>query len=391
MASPVDTSVKHIHSSMPGALALTGLSGSLIGLLDSFLVDGWGLQTATSVVVSGGVATVTFPSAFPAMVDMVVLVAGATPSDLNGEQKVTQVLTATNQIRFATALPDGAATGTITVKMAPAGWAKVFSGTNKAVYRSLDVQAHGGGYYLRVDNSGNNIVRVVGYETMVDVDTGTGPFPSAAQVPGGGYWITSATATSLARGYALAADSRTLYVSFQPYGPGTFGCVSRAFGDGLPRRASGDAFASFLNANTSSTVGTNSGALDGTGDQFTWAPRSYTGLGFSEAGKPYPYTGGANTQSGLDTSCGSFPNPVDGSLIISPKYWSAQGSFSPRFDFPGFYHVPQTGFGAMYDPFVLLPGGGALFGRNLLLIPAANGPNNQTSGGTLIDVTGPWR
>jgi hypothetical protein len=34
--------------------------------------------------------------------------------------------------------------------------------------------------------------RASGYESMSDVNTGTGPFPTAAQVAGGGYWEKSA-------------------------------------------------------------------------------------------------------------------------------------------------------------------------------------------------------
>ena len=59
MVSPVDTSVKWARSTMPGAPVLTRAAGSLIGLLDALLVNGWGQQTATSVVVAGGVATAT--------------------------------------------------------------------------------------------------------------------------------------------------------------------------------------------------------------------------------------------------------------------------------------------------------------------------------------------
>ena len=136
MASPVDTSVKYARSSMPGAPTLPRTAGALIALLDAFLVNGWGLQTASSVVVADGVATATFPTDHAAAKHAVVLVDGVTGAltALNGEQKVTAV--APNVIKWATAAADGTATGTITVKMAPAGFAKPFYGTNLAVYKS---------------------------------------------------------------------------------------------------------------------------------------------------------------------------------------------------------------------------------------------------------------
>lgn len=84
-----------------------------------------------------------------------------------------------------------------------AGWTKVFTGTNKAVYRS---GATGNRFYLRVNNtSGTATLRA--YETMSDVDTGTGPFPSVAQ---------SATGTGLdplvSGGWAVAANDRAFYI-----------------------------------------------------------------------------------------------------------------------------------------------------------------------------------
>lgn len=62
---------------------------------------------------------------------------------------------------------------------APLGWTKVFSGTGKAVYQP---QAYGGGQAIlyRVDDTASRggyapkVARVDGYESMSDVDTGTG-------------------------------------------------------------------------------------------------------------------------------------------------------------------------------------------------------------------------
>jgi len=122
MASPVDTIVKWARSDMPGAPVLTRAAGSMTALLDALLVDGWGLQAATSVVVASGVATATFAADHAAAMHSVVEVAGATGSytDLNGEQKIT--VANSNTLKWATALPDGTATGSITVKMAGGGW-----------------------------------------------------------------------------------------------------------------------------------------------------------------------------------------------------------------------------------------------------------------------------
>jgi hypothetical protein len=55
---------------------------------------------------------------------------------LNGEQRVTAV--ANGWVEFKTDLPDGAVTGSISFKMAPLGWEKVFSKTNVSVFRQTD-------------------------------------------------------------------------------------------------------------------------------------------------------------------------------------------------------------------------------------------------------------
>ena len=77
MASPVDTTVKWARSDMPGAPVLTRAAGSMAALLDAFLVEGWGLQAATSVVIASGVATATFAADHTAAMHSVVEVAGA--------------------------------------------------------------------------------------------------------------------------------------------------------------------------------------------------------------------------------------------------------------------------------------------------------------------------
>ena len=55
-------SVKWFTSDMRGAPVVSGTAGTLIAMLDACLVTGFGVVTATSVTVSGGVATATLPS-----------------------------------------------------------------------------------------------------------------------------------------------------------------------------------------------------------------------------------------------------------------------------------------------------------------------------------------
>lgn len=177
MASPVDTSVKHFYSAMAASPALSGTAGALLSTLDACLVTGFGTKAADSAVITGGVCRLSFASGVSAAKqEAVILVTGATPAALNGEQKVTAV--ANGWVEFKTALPDGAVTGSITFKVAPLGWEKVFSKTNVTVYRPTDPASTRP--FIRVDDSNAAFARVQMYESMTDVDTGSGVTPALA-------------------------------------------------------------------------------------------------------------------------------------------------------------------------------------------------------------------
>lgn len=75
-------------------------------------------------------------------------------------------------------------------------WAKAFTGTNKAVYRS----DNGERYYFRVDDSIGAYAGVRGFATMSDVDTGTDQFPTGTQQTTY-VWHKSSTADSTSRTY----------------------------------------------------------------------------------------------------------------------------------------------------------------------------------------------
>lgn len=98
---------------------------------------------------------------------------------------------------------------------AAAGWTKPFTGTNKAVFRPPS----GNQFYFRVQDDGPGAggardARVTGYEVMTDVDTGTGPFPTALQGVGGIAMQVirkSNTADATARPWVVVADARTVY------------------------------------------------------------------------------------------------------------------------------------------------------------------------------------
>ena len=64
----VSTSVKWAVSSMMGAPTLNGTAGSMIALLDAFLINGFGMKAVDSAQVTGGVCRLNFTGASAARI-----------------------------------------------------------------------------------------------------------------------------------------------------------------------------------------------------------------------------------------------------------------------------------------------------------------------------------
>jgi len=399
MTSPVDTSVKFFTSEMSGAPTLNGVAGSMIGVLDACLVDGFGLKSLTSLVVASGIATATFAGgASAARVGTVVLIAGATPSGLNGEQKVLSANATT--VTFATAQADTTATGTITMKMAPAAWLKSFSGTNLAAYKSADVGSTA--CLLRVDDSGTTVARVVGFQTMSDISTGTGQFPTNTQVSGGNYWTKSNSANSTPQRWYLVTDGRMFYFG-RAYRSGASGLLLEyeltVFGDFLSTK-SADPYGCILSGMTTNVA---SAAIDSSANYWYGAQqsaaglycvRSYTALGGSvPMGKTYPTLNGNTSPntSGASAAGTPFPNPADGGLYVMPHYVfegvTGTSNNVHRGVSPGFYCTPHSIPNGVFAPSDTVTGVTGLTDKTLL----AQTCQSTTNGVVFFDITGPWR
>jgi hypothetical protein len=111
---------------------------------------------------------------------------------------------------------------------AGSGWTKVFSGTNKAVYRPGSA-ARGRRYYRVADdgttscpNEGRRCARITAYCSMSGVDTGTEPFGWDGVSQTYSVWpYKSATTDGTARPYIIARDARTAIILLAngQYGP----------------------------------------------------------------------------------------------------------------------------------------------------------------------------
>lgn len=385
--------VKYITNTMRGAPQISGQAGTLQAALRAFLLTGFGLTTALSVTVAGGIATASLNEGQTFAQGCVVLVDGGTPAQINGEARV---LTSSNSaITWATTAPDGPATGAITIKVAPVGgWEELFPGTpNKSVFRSIDPQASG--FCYRVDDSGTTQARVRGFESMTDIDTGTGPFPTDTQISGGGYTAKSYSEGATPVSYLLAADSRTVLIAISSYSSilGTYTVAPiRGFGDMLPLAPDGDPYSAAISCNSNS--GTASFGAFGfyrSGAASIYCPRPRGGIGSAVRADTYPYVGNAATVSGVDPKLGAFPSNVDGELKYCRQYIAADETLTPRADVPGVLYIPQTGVGALIKSGDTLQGSGALAGRTLRAVGANSSADAEPIGAWLIDVTGPWR
>lgn len=393
MTSPVDTSVKYFHSGMAGAPVLSGAIGAMIGVLDACLVNGFALKSVDSLVVASNVATLNVSTGLTAEVGAVVLIAGATPAALNGEQKITAI--GANSASFATTgITDQTATGTISVKMAPAGWSKAFSGTDKAAYKATDVSATG--HFLRVDDTTANSVRVVGYETMTGIDTGTGPFPTVLQRPGGSWWTKSNAANTSSRGWTLVTDGLFFIFSRAAYAPNLSNEMT-VFGDYISLKA-GDAYCCALSGMSSEQYYFSGAESDdnlwassaGSPAEF-YTSRGYTGLG-SAAQLRKIFTSLIPTSiswaSGRASAAMPYPNPADGALLVVPQYVFEHVSLTMRGIIPGVYGCPQNVADGQFTTGDSVLGVTGLPGKTLKAIACHQ---SVPRGVVFVDITGPWR
>lgn len=379
---------------MTGAPALSGTAGSLIAVLDACLVNGFGLKTADSVVVAGGIATMNFSTGHSFQTHSIALVAGATPAGLNGEQRILSVTT--NTATFATTAANGTATGTITAKVAPLGWTKMYSGTNKAAYKPSAVEASSA--VLRVDDTGTTSARVRMYETMSDIDTGYNVAPTETKQVGGLHFWKSSAANATAVPWLVFGDDRNVYFAPAPYGTAANkNATVHHFGD-LVSYKSGDAFAGTLigdtQAVTTTVVGNAASALITTNS--VQVVRSHTGIGTSISADRRPMVGNVSTTSGGDGTLGNFPAAANFGLFLTRMLVGQApiSTYGPRGYLPGLLYVPQASTNAgQFARGAIVDGTGEFAGRKLYAIPQSNTAlaTNANDYVAFFDLTGPWR
>lgn len=268
---------------------------------------------------------------------------------------------------------------------AASGWTKVYSGTNLAVYK----QGTGSNaMYVRVDDLAGSIARIRGYETMSDVNTGTGPFPTDAQVSGGGY-IYKHDATAGTRKWIVAATAKAFWFWTQF---DTTVAASNAgitfFGD-IASVKVGDVYNTMLMAATSNAAKNNASPNVSYDHGGIWSAINQGSFGHFMA-RSYSQTGTSiNVGKRADTGrfshtnlsrvttygfdwlwnlCDSpLPNVPDGGLYLAPLAVHEPSVGYERGVMPGVWALAHSATGwATYDTFT---GSGAMAGKTFQLVP----------------------
>jgi len=381
------------RSTDTGAPSLTGAAGSLIALLDACLVNGYNSKSVQSITRSGSTATVTFATAHGYAADggTKVEIQSAAQTEYNGVKQIFNV-TANTFDFTVTGTPATPATGTITSRVPPLGWGKPLSGTNLAAYRSAEVT--GTRLFLRVADTGTVTANLTGYETMTDVNTGTGLFPTTAQLASGLFLDKANVVDSTPRPWVLVGDGFEFHL-FHAYHLTTYANIYRQFHFGDPKsEMASDPYGTFI-------MGQIAAAPTGIPDSSTYSHLISSGQGVFNVGNFGQYFArqisqvgtsqaankcGDQTIGGLASGTGAmaYPAPHNNGFYLSPTYLT--DGISLRAQLKGVWrpgHTRPFGHGA------LIAAADSPINRRIYTIATAN--SGATPGETHVDIDGPWR
>ena len=222
-----------------------------------------------------------------------------------------------------------------------AGWTKPYTGTNIAAFRQ---GAGSNGMYLRVDDTstatGWRSARVVGYETMSDVNTGAPvSFPQPDWFAGGAHWWTHAGSGSVAnpRAWFVVADEMFFWLFINTYPENGDSSMyyneQYCFGDIIPFKP-GDSTHTVLFACERTSGVTSESVMVGNSISESTSAANYrlsVARSYSQFGGPLRVGWHADHVKG-SASWGqgnlSFPHAVDGGLYLSPV-WVHEPNLSP--------------------------------------------------------------
>jgi hypothetical protein len=377
------------HNGMPGIPQISGEPGKLNAVLDACL-SGFGQVTCDSLTQSGGVATLTRAAGlnfadgqFARRLIQVDGASGTNMAGYNGEKRAYNISATSCQFDCDPGLP-ATATGTITAQVAGCGawWEKAFDGTNKAVYRSTGVDKTR--LFLRLDDTQARYTLARGYEAMTDVDTGTGLFPTVAQLAAGQYWAKSNLASTATRPFLIVAMPGMLHVLIASHASLPQLCEWSAFGD-IDSVQPGDAWHCICaGADSDGSAGgpgstSNIARVDGFASAGFALARAWNQIG--SAILPVRY-GPWRFQQAVGDSGYGYSVAGSPSLRVRGPITVDDSAATPRGSLPGLYVPGHANPGTHLDLVENLTG---LPGKSLLLARVGHGGQNRT---ILFDVTG---
>ncbi|MGC4075469.1 MAG: hypothetical protein QM702_00225 [Rubrivivax sp.] len=276
-----------------------------------------------------------------------------------------------------------------------AGWTEQYTGTNKKAYRTATGQSCRP--VLRVDDSNAQESRLVMYGTMSDVDTGTDPIPTSAQLSGGFFGRKSNTADATARPWKIIACEYFVYIFFEP-GVTT---IDTATGETpmfmagvFPTEKSGDAW-NYCAKGSGATGAAQAtgGALTGkSGTSFTATANFYLARAYTQSGSSIQ--GALHSKSSLQLSAlGTggmiYPDPITGGLrtaqVQIAEADNGTSNYVDRGLLPGLWNVLHNLPAAKGDTF---GGTGDLAGKTFRLCACTS--NGSTEGRLAIETSGSW-
>ena len=233
------------------------------------------------------------------------------------------------------------------------GWTKPFSSGNVAVYKQ---PAGSNGFYLRVDDSGANFARACLYETMSDVNTGTGRTPTSVQLNGGYYIHKKTPGGWIAFAHGGNLHLFTQYDSIRTYYFRVTDLISNKPADAYQTNISGQIADNATTSNTACVSSFSDAA------NFSHVVRSASGTGESvDAGQINASLGSVISGSGP-----AYPDPVSGKLRVGKFRIAEKASGSVRGYMPGVLLMGHNG--APFTDRSTLDGTGALAGRTFMAV-----------------------
>lgn len=286
---------------------------------------------------------------------------------------------------------------------AAAGWTEVFTGTNKAVFRSNVVSSSGAHYQLddtgTVGSAQQALIRA--FKSMSSLDTGDDPAPTPTQSANGMPIAKSTSLDGVARPWMIIANERAAYLFVSPWATATApghvyflgDVLSMAPGDGYQYGVSYPGFATFT-----STIDASSTVLAGGGTH--WERPEYNCLYLGRSGSGIPGAVSAYSVGGKSPryypwggvqNATPYPCPTTGGLLYTRALVYEEPQ-RPRGRFPGvlvpLHDRPFTD-GSTVSGIQGLPGNvDALVVNYYAEVWASVGPLNQ--GQLLFEINKEW-